>query len=328
MKPIVSIPVAVYNAEKYLRKCLDSLLAQTYRDIEILCVDDCSTDSSRDILKEYAAKDERIKVFYLSQNQGQAKARNYAIEHSVGEIVMFLDSDDWFAEDSLEIMMECFEKNPQTDCVLFDVQYVYPDGKMHGYRTPPFEVMDGREAFVKSLDWTVHGWYATRSEMYRKYPYDDTCRHYSDDNTTRIHFYHSREIRCCTAKYFYRQNSQSVTNIISTSRLDYIRANESMKRQLLALNVSEDIISFYENQRWLILLWTIILYVRNRKAFNKEERQLFKSEIKRVWKTIEYDRIYPKNKYKPGYYPFGFCWPLFRIEYELFSFFRILLNRV
>lgn len=327
MKPKVSILVAVYNTENYLHKCLDSLLSQTYTNIEILCVDDCSTDSSYKILQEYAGMDDRISVFQMQQNSGQAKARNLAIEHATGEFIMFLDSDDWFAEDSIEIMVDCFRNNPLTDCVLFDVQYVYPDGTMHGYRTPPFEVMEGREAFEKSLDWTVHGWYATRSDMYRKYPYDDSCRHYSDDNTTRIHYYHSREVRCCTAKYFYRQNSQSVTNIISTSQLDYIRANESMKRQLLALNVSNDLITFYENQRWLILLGTIIKYVRNRKAFNKSECQLFNSEIKRVWKTIEYNRIYPCNKYKPGYYPFSFCWPLFRLEYEIFSFFRIILNR-
>lgn len=327
MNPKVSILIAVYNTEKYLRKCLDSLLSQTYTNIEILCVDDCSTDSSYKILQEYAGMDDRISVFQMPHNQGQAKARNLAIEHSTGDIIMYLDSDDWFADDSIEVMVDCFEKNPLTDCVLFDIQYVYPDGTMQGYKTPPFEVMEGKEAFIKSLDWTIHGCYATYSRMYRRFPYDDSCRHYSDDNTTRIHYYHSREVRCCPAKYFYRQNSQSVSNIISTSQLDFLRANESMKRQILALNIDDDLITFYENLRWLTLLKTIIIYKKNHKAFNNSERQLFKDEIKRVWKTIEYNRIYPRNKYKPGYYPFSFCWPLFRIEYELFSFFRILLKR-
>lgn len=323
----VSVIVAIYNAEQYLPKCLESLLRQTHKDMEILCVDDSSTDHSMSILQDYAARDERIKVWHQDSNQGQAKARNIAIRHSTGDICMFLDSDDWLSDDAIERVVDCFATHKETDCVLFDVRYVYPDGREEGYRTPSFDVMNGKEAFVKSLTWDIHGVYAVRGDMQRQYPYDDSCRHYSDDNTTRIHYLLSKEVRCCEGKYYYRQHEASVTHINSASRLDLLRANESMKRQLLDLKASEEDISLYENERWKNLLSICIFYIRQKKILSKKERETFQKEIKRIWGTIDYYRLYPQNKYKPGYYPFANHWSLFNIEYHLFALFRIIINR-
>jgi len=92
-KPRVSIIIPVYNVEKYLSRCLDSVIAQTEKNIEILCVNDGSTDGSGDILAEYAAKDQRI-VAISQKNCGQACARNRAIDVMSGEFFMFVDSDD------------------------------------------------------------------------------------------------------------------------------------------------------------------------------------------------------------------------------------------
>lgn len=91
--PKVSVIVPVYNQEKYLRKCLDSLIAQHYDNIEMVCVDDGSTDSSPEILKEYAEKDDRI-VIVTKKNGGLSSARNAGMEVMTGEIVSFVDSDD------------------------------------------------------------------------------------------------------------------------------------------------------------------------------------------------------------------------------------------
>lgn len=90
---MISIVVPVYNVEKYLPECLDSLVNQTYRDIEIICVNDGSTDNSPSILEEYARKDSRIKII-SQENRGLSEARNCGIEHINGEWTMFVDSDD------------------------------------------------------------------------------------------------------------------------------------------------------------------------------------------------------------------------------------------
>ena len=113
----ISIIVPVYNAEKYLRECLDSLTAQTFSDIEILCINDGSTDSSLSILEEYAQKDGRIKVF-SQENQGPSVARNLGLENAQGDYITFVDSDDWVSGEMCE---KTYKKAVSTnaDAVLF-----------------------------------------------------------------------------------------------------------------------------------------------------------------------------------------------------------------
>ena len=92
--PMVSIVVPVYNVERYLRQCLDSLVNQTYQNVEIICVDDGSTDASSEILTEYALKNSRVRVI-RQKNSGLSAARNVGFSFATGEYVMYVDSDDW-----------------------------------------------------------------------------------------------------------------------------------------------------------------------------------------------------------------------------------------
>lgn len=92
--PLVTVIIPVYNTEPYLRKCLDSVCGQTYGNLEIICVNDGSTDGSQSILEEYAARDARVKVL-VQENAGQAVARNRALEIATGEWISCIDSDDW-----------------------------------------------------------------------------------------------------------------------------------------------------------------------------------------------------------------------------------------
>ncbi len=113
----ISIVVPVYNVEKYLRECLDSLVNQTLEDIEIICVNDGSTDSSPQILEEYASKDNRIKIFN-QENQGVSAARNFGIKNVNGEYLTFVDSDDWIKKDACEILYKTI-KERNSDILLF-----------------------------------------------------------------------------------------------------------------------------------------------------------------------------------------------------------------
>lgn len=113
----ISIIVAVYNVEKYLRQCLDSLINQTFKDIEIICVNDGSTDNSLDILKEYQAKDNRIKIIE-QENQGPGVARNKALDAAEGKYVMVVDPDDWLELEACQVAYEQIEKNGN-DLVIF-----------------------------------------------------------------------------------------------------------------------------------------------------------------------------------------------------------------
>lgn len=127
---LISIIVPVYNNEKYLKKCIDSLIRQTYKNIEIILIDDGSSDSSLDICNEYGRKDKRIKV--ISQNNSGANvARHNGIKNSTGDYCMFVDSDDWIEKDSVEILIN-YLKEENYDIIKFN-GITEPNKKLKNY---------------------------------------------------------------------------------------------------------------------------------------------------------------------------------------------------
>ena len=99
-----SIIIPVYNVERYLKECLDSVLDQTFYDFEAICVNDCSTDNSLEILKTYQKRDKRIKIIEHSENKGLSAARNSALDAAQGKYIVCLDSDDWLETDCLDVI--------------------------------------------------------------------------------------------------------------------------------------------------------------------------------------------------------------------------------
>lgn len=323
----VSILVAVYNVESYLAQCLDSLLNQTLGNIQIICVDDCSTDGSMQLLKEYARRDQRIEVYQMAENGGQAKARNEAVRHARGRYIAFLDSDDWLAADALERCVEVFDQHPATDCVLMRVLYTDEQGHTKDYAKPIPPLLKGYDAFVASLDWSIHGWYVARREFYEQWPYDETCKSYSDDNITRQHYYHAREVRYAPQScYFYRCYTQSVTRAPSPRRFDYLRATESMKEQLKQLAVPKEIKDSYENQRWLVLIGVYMFYHVHGRQLSADDRRWGLSELRRSWESIDATVLDRKTASKFGY---RHCrrWWLFRLQEWAYFTLRGLLGK-
>ena len=104
--PLVSIIVPVYNSEKYIEKCAISLMNQTYQDLEIVLVNDGSTDSSLEICRKFADLDSRF-VVYDKKNEGPGFTREYGINNSKGEYLMFVDSDDYIDRNTVESMVNC-----------------------------------------------------------------------------------------------------------------------------------------------------------------------------------------------------------------------------
>ena len=122
--PLISVIVPVYNTEKYLRKCLNSICGQTYRNLEILCVNDGSTDGSAAILEEYAARDARIKVF-TQPNGGLSAARNTGLGHATGEWVTGVDSDDYLEPDAYEYALSAVADD--VDIICFGTNIIWLD---------------------------------------------------------------------------------------------------------------------------------------------------------------------------------------------------------
>ena len=116
--PLVTIIVPVYNSEKYLEQCIQNLLNQTYHNLQIILVNDGSTDHSLDICKRIT--DKRVEV-YTKQNGGASSARNLGLTHRKGEYVLFVDSDDYLKDNAVEILVSTADSN-NADCVYFEAE--------------------------------------------------------------------------------------------------------------------------------------------------------------------------------------------------------------
>ena len=128
MQELVSVIVPVYNVERYLKKCIDSILVQTYRQLEILLIDDGSTDRSGQLCDELKNTDSRICVLH-KENGGQAEARNLGIKHAKGDYIMFVDADDWIQENMIEILLNCVHSE-KADMVCCGYRSIGEDGKV------------------------------------------------------------------------------------------------------------------------------------------------------------------------------------------------------
>lgn len=127
----VSFIVPIYNVEKYLSECVESILAQTYSDFEMLLVDDGSPDNCPALCDDWATKDSRIKTLH-KPNGGLSDARNYGLDHAQGDYVVFVDSDDfWVEKDCLERLMNVVDAHPECDFIGFNCSYYYSDTKTY-----------------------------------------------------------------------------------------------------------------------------------------------------------------------------------------------------
>lgn len=133
----ISVVIPIYNVEKYLARCLDSVINQTFKDLEIICVNDCSPDNSTIILNDYIKKDDRIRIINREKNGGLSAARITGLKNAKGKYIYFLDSDDWIKEDFLEKMYsKANELNLNALCCT-NILNVFPDGTKKQFISRP-----------------------------------------------------------------------------------------------------------------------------------------------------------------------------------------------
>ena len=147
---LVSVIIPVYNVEQFLRRCLESIVNQTLKDIEVICINDGSSDNSPKILREYAAKDARLKVIDFAENKGVSQARNAGFEAATGEHVYFMDSDDWLGSDYLASMFAAITKTIQPVIHNRSISCIYEVDKINSitFKRPPIGFQSVRNCSV------------------------------------------------------------------------------------------------------------------------------------------------------------------------------------
>lgn len=219
---MVSIIVPVYNIESYLPKCVDSILVQTYKDFEVILVDDGSTDTSGQICDEYAAKDRRIKVIH-KKNGGLTSARNAGIRGASGEWIMHVDGDDWIEHRMLEMMTDFADAN-RADIVIGDFQMV-SDTSNTTYST-----IDWGHNKIESLNryieyvWTTAWGSIVKRSIYEKFNISSPIEiSYCEDFhlMVRLCFYADKIVHLNVPLYNYRQRGASIMhNLNKQTELD------------------------------------------------------------------------------------------------------------
>lgn len=220
MDELISVIVPIYNTEKYLVECVESLRKQTYSNIEIILVDDGSTDASIEICDGFAEKDSRVRVFH-KKNEGVAVARNFGIQQSNGQYVVIVDSDDVAVDKMIEVLYTQIKENDADIAVGNYYIYDESDGNFYYYITDDdycVEVLSSQELIDRQAGawkWNSTAFMLTTFKLYNKVLFDDVSfthgRRFDDEASTHRLFLRSKKTVFVNDNvYLYRRRSGSI----------------------------------------------------------------------------------------------------------------------
>lgn len=302
----VSVIVPVYNVELYLRECLDSIINQTLKEIEILCIDDCGTDNSYNILEEYAKKDNRIKIISHKENKGLGPARNTGIKESKGEYISFIDSDDYISKDYYENLYKTAKKYDSdvvnTLNIKFDrnkklskFYYTFTDKEFEG----SWNLNDIENSFSKKsiAPYVWNKIYKTSFLLENNLYFMDMKFGVEDANFTIKLMAHNPKISFNNIPiYYYRQreNSLSHSNIVKTTP---ISANNAITHMTDALNYYKNNYPEFLDDIYLkVFVPALNFYSASSQTTKRELYQKFHDFVKQL--SIEEYKINKKNGFE------------------------------
>lgn len=241
---MISVIVPVYKVVPYLRQCVESIFIQTYRDLEILLIDDCSPDECGEICEEYKERDVRIKVFH-TENMGLSAARNFGLRKSTGEYIGFVDSDDWIEPDMYEVLLKGI-----TDADISVCGFASAVQRMQ----PAEAVYYGTDALRALLDEKLnnHVW----NKLYRRELFDGLLfpegRNYEDTAVMHRIVDRAKAVAAVSGvKYHYQSRQESISKTYTAENLiDY--ADARLGRYFFFRDEHQDL--FEEKNEELLLL--------------------------------------------------------------------------
>ena len=216
MKPLLTVVIPVYNVEKYLKRCIESILVQEWKHYDILLVDDGSTDHSPQICDDYVKAYDFISVIH-KENGGLSEARNTGISHAKGEYVYFPDSDDWLESDTFIALAEALESQ-EFDIISFNREFVKGEEDAIVSEPEVTQVFEGKDAFVQMLKHTYITGFAN-DKIYRKSLFIDnnilfpSRKYYEDLGTNYKLFLSAQKVYATNQKYYHYliDNPDSIT---------------------------------------------------------------------------------------------------------------------
>ena len=251
MEELVSVIVPVYNVEKYLGQCIDSIISQSYSKIEVILINDGSSDDSGKICDDYAKKDDRIKVIH-KENGGVSSARNLGIIESTGNWVVFIDSDDWINNSYIEILI-AVAKRENADVVSCGYNRVSETNTEKINISGEDVILDSKEYLIKSLNpQTGIGFCHTkliRKNVVGDIRFDEDIKVAEDALfNMQISKNISKAVQCKKALYNYRNNSNSVVKKYNDNYANnYLCGMKATKKYIFENYDNNEILQNYYN---------------------------------------------------------------------------------
>ncbi len=297
MDPKISIIVPVFNVERFIHDCIDSILTQSYKDFELILVNDGSTDRSGDICDEYSNKDGRIVVIH-KENGGQSSARNKGIEIAKGKYIGFIDSDDWVHSDMYKILYDkAIEKDADiTACNILEYQ---KDSSKRLFCNDSTDYLYNRDAAMSEIYLNERLTFSPCNKLYKKnlfkgIRFKEGSILEDMDFAYRIMHQCNRIFYTGNVLYYYRYNDKStLRKTFSKKRLDEFPVRKDMYTFYVENYPSQANEVYVE---WF--LTGLMLYINIEKYYNNEKKQ-FKYLIKtdrKVLKSLIFKKNYSKKK--------------------------------
>lgn len=240
-QPLISVIIPVYGVEKYIAQCLESVINQTYNNLEIIVVNDGTKDRSAEIAKEYAALDSRIKV-YDFENGGLSVARNRGLEIATGDYISYIDSDDWIKKNMYETLLEAVMKNDadMVKCGIIETNRDKEDEiAFSNTKIITNEKHEAFENYFNGILWTLawNGLY--KRELAKKVKFPDNVVH-EDNYSSGMFLYLAKKVLVIpVCGNYYRVNDAGISKGGVKKPLDKILAISKLKKDLLALGFAD-----------------------------------------------------------------------------------------
>ena len=313
----VSIVVPIYNVEKYIRTCLDSIKTQTYTDFELLLIDDGSTDESGKIADEYALTDDRAKVYH-KQNGGLSDARNYGIEKTTGEYICFIDSDDWIESTYLEELVKLADEK-QADITIC----AYKRNTGEEAIEQPKEIEETVETGTEALGniWSSrYGEYVVAwNKLYNRKLFEENrytvgMIHEDEAICANLYINAQKVARTNRILYNYRVNNSTsiMTSNYSLKRLDIIKAIE-IRMDILKQN---GLTAYYEKDSFKYM-YKILLNIIEVKRLPGDNSKVLKELKGKYWDKYRESKGFDWSiKRKAGMFFFGLFPKAYLLRYK------------
>lgn len=294
----ISIFMPVYNGSKYLNKSIESIIGQTYKNWNLLCVDDFSTDNSISILNKFAEKDQRIKV-YKKETPGDSvpQSFNYILPKlSSAENIFYMSQDDSLSCDCLEQMIKR-QKETDADCILPDMVYYYGESSKRnkeviGINGNREKILTNKEAIVLSLNWQIHGFALIKSKIFANEHFPEDS-YDSGEYMTRKFFLKSNKTAFSKGIFYYRQNNpEAITKSFSVKNYYRLKTLLKILKLLKDNNFDESVIT----SRAYHFAWSFKDYY---KKFKRQEGIKSDTEYKKTKKLFK--ELFPEIDIKSIY---------------------------